>query len=157
VTKSTKIIIGTGIVGYLAYQIYNSAMALTNLSYWITSVKIYSISLSSMRIDLGLRITNQTSQNLTLQTIDTVFYIDGERAGYLYQSFPDAQTLNKYDSTTITLQCNVSTFSILTKIYSIFVTKSEDWKKVVFAVKGTIKANGIGFPIDKSSPITEIL
>lgn len=157
-TKTIKYtLIGAGAI--IVYQAIRTAMALMNIGYYVTGCSIYSISLQNMVVRLGLRITNKSSQALILQNIDTVFYMDGEQVGYIYQSFPSGSNnlLNKYDFIDVTLDCNISTMDIVSKVYSLLVTKSENWKQIQFRTTGTITANGITFPVDITTPITSVV
>ena len=154
--KPTKYILIGG-AGILIYQAYRTAMALMNLSYWITGCSIYSITLQTLVIRLGLQITNTSSQALMLQDINTVFYMDGEQVGYVFQGFPANQLLTQYANTNVTIDCNINTMDIVSKVYQTLVAGSQDWKSIQFRTVGTIKANGIAFPIDITTPITDVV
>jgi len=85
--KAGLIVVGVGAIAYAGYNYYKiQTSMLSNSNYEIDDITIQNITLSTLSLNIRLKLDNASDINVTLQDLYLDIFLDGKNVGFILQT-----------------------------------------------------------------------
>jgi len=148
--KVLPIALGAGAVYLLASSAFNKAQALKNLTYGNPKIKVKSLSLTNMELEMQIDITNPNSASITLDYFTGIVRYQGAQlTSFTFNANGKNTVIKGRQITTIPFTLLVKNFSAIGAIIKLIDSLAQSKKvSTVLSVSGSLFAAGIDVPVN---------
>lgn len=131
----------------IVYNYITTGAALLKIQPEVTGFRFYKITLTDTILEIRIRLTNLSTQTITLQGLQFSIYVNNSYMGQ--SSTPLNNRLGNYGSMEVVLRVRISTSKLLNLLSSYITTAGNNYTLNI-RLNGRVAGNGLSYPFPLS-------